>query len=112
MEPLTKLIGKYDNETFNIGAHKEYKIIDVARLLEKVAKKYSFKTKLVHLEPRYEVREAFCNHYKAKKLLDFKDETDLEKVITDMFLWAEKQPNRKVKKIPYEIEKGIYSYWK
>ena len=30
----------------------------------------------------------------------------------DMFVWAMKQPNRKVKDIEYEITDGIYDYWK
>ena len=112
MEPLAKLMWECDNEIFNLGADKEYRIIEVAELLRNVVEKYGYKAKLVHLEQRHEVKNAFCDHSKAKKLLDFEDKTDLEKVINDMFLWAKEQPNREVKKIPYEIEKGIYSYWK
>jgi hypothetical protein len=29
-----------------------------------------------------------------------------------MFGWAVKQPNRKVKDMPYEVTKNIYDYWK
>jgi len=29
-----------------------------------------------------------------------------------MFGWAVKQPNRKVKDMPYEVTKDIYDYWK
>jgi len=29
-----------------------------------------------------------------------------------MFVWAMKQPNRKVKDMDYEVTKDIYDYWK
>jgi hypothetical protein len=29
-----------------------------------------------------------------------------------MFVWAMKQPNRKVKDMEYEVTEGIYEYWK
>jgi hypothetical protein len=45
-------------------------------------------------------------------MLDFRDETNLEELIESMFIWAMKQPNRKVKKMDYEITKDIYDYWK
>lgn len=112
MDPFTRLMEEYNGETFNIGADKEYKIIDAANLLNKIAKKHGFSSEIKHLEPRHEVKDAFCNHAKAKKLLNFVDGTDLEKVMNDMFLWGKDQPLRNVKTIPYEVERGIYSFWK
>lgn len=112
MRPFERLMYEHNTETFNIGADQEFEIIEAAKILIKVAVKYGFNANIKHLEPRHEVKNAYCNHTKAKKLLSFKDDTDLEKVMDDMFNWAVKQPNREVKTIPYEIEKGIYSYWK
>lgn len=112
MEPFTKLMTDFNGETFNIGADKEYKIIDAANLLNNVAKKYEYSSDIKHLEPRHEVKDAFCNHDKAKKYLGFNDGTDLEKVMDSMFSWGKDQPNRIVKTIPYELEKGMYSFWK
>jgi len=112
MDPFTRLMEEHGGETFNIGADKEYQIIDAANLLNKVAKKYGFNSDIKHLEPRHEVKDAFSDHTKAKKLLDFNDGTDLEKVMDDMFSWGKDQPDRIVKTVPYEIEKGMYSYWK
>ena len=63
-------------------------------------------------EARQEVKYAYCDHSKAKKLLGFKDNTNLLKTIKEMFEWAMKQEDREVKQMPYEIEKGMYSYWK
>jgi hypothetical protein len=45
-------------------------------------------------------------------MLDFKDDTRLEELIETMFVWAMKQPNRKVKMRDYEVSKNIYDYWK
>lgn len=112
MEPFTRLMDEYNGEIFNIGADKEYHILEAANLLNKVAQKYGFKSEIVHFEARHEVKDAFSDHTKAKKLLNFVDGTDLEKVMTDMFIWGMNQPKREVKTIPYEVEKGIYSFWK
>jgi UDP-glucose 4-epimerase len=112
MDPFTRLMEEYNGETFNIGADQEYRIIDAANLLNNVAKKYGFSSSINHLEPRHEVKDAFSDHTKAKRLLSFVDGTDLEKVMNDMFVWAKDQPERTVKTIPYEVEKGMYSFWK
>jgi UDP-glucose 4-epimerase len=58
------------------------------------------------------VKHAYCNHDKAKNLLKFKDDTKLEELIESMFVWAMKQPKRKVKDMEYEVTEGIYDYWK
>lgn len=112
MDPFTRLMEEHGGETFNIGADKEYEIIEAANLLNKVAKKYGFQSEVKHLEPRHEVKFAYSDHTKAKRMLDFNDGTDLEKVMDDMFSWGKDQPDRFVKTIPYEVEKGMYSFWK
>jgi UDP-glucose 4-epimerase len=111
MSPFEKVLFEHNDEIFNIGADKNYKIIDVAKILIKIAKKYGIDSSIQHYEPRKEVKHAFCEHDKAKKLLNFKDETDIEKTIENMFIWALKQPKRNVKYMNYEIQKNIYSYW-
>ena len=112
MKPFEKLMFEYSNDIFNIGADKEFKIIDVAKILQKIAFKHGFESEIEYFEPRTEVKHAFCNHNKAKQLLDFKDETNIEKTIEEMFLWAVKQPTREVKNMDYEIEKNMYSFWR
>ena len=112
MDPFEKLIDLGGGEVFNIGADQYFKIIDVANLCQKVGNKYGFYSDIVHLEPRHEVKHAFCDHSKAKKLLNFEDKTDIEKTIDEMFVWAMNQPNREVKNMEYEVNKGIYKFWK
>ena len=112
MEPFHKLIDSHDEEIFNIGADKHWSLNEVAKIVLKTGEKYGFSNTIQHEEPRLEVKDAYCSHDKAKDMLDFKDETNLENLIDKMFCWAKGQPNRKLKHIEYEIDKGIYSYWK
>ena len=112
MEPFDKLLTDYDGEIFNIGADKYFTLNEVAETVQKIAKKYGYEVPIEHGEPRHEVKHAYCDHTKAKTVLDFQDETNLDELIDSMFTWAIKQPNRKVKKMDYEVTKDIYEYWK
>jgi UDP-glucose 4-epimerase len=113
LEPIQKLLFEDINqEIYNIGAEQQISILDAAKLMQSIAKDFGYNSDIVHLEGRNEVKEAFPSHEKAKRDLNFKDETDIEKMIRKMFEWSLKQPNRVVKYVPYELEKGLYSYWK
>ena len=46
-----------------------------------------------------------------KNYLEFIDNTNIEELIEEMFVWAMNQPNREVKKMEYEIHKNIYKFW-
>ena len=112
MEPFDKLLTDYDNEIFNIGADKYFSLNQVAETVQKIGNKYGYEVPIEHGEPRHEVKHAYCDHTKAKNMLQFKDETNLEELIESMFVWAMKQPNRKVKSMDYEVTKDIYEYWR
>ncbi len=112
LKPFEKCMTMADGETFNIGADKEYTINEVAELLQKVARKFGYDPKIAHIEGRHEVKNAYSNHDKVKKMLGFVDKTNIEKTITEMFAWAMKQPKRKQKTMTYEVDKNIYSFWK
>lgn len=112
MEPFAKLLDDLDCEVFNIGADQHWSINQVANIVQSIAKNEGHNSEIIHAEARHEAKHAYCNHDKAKKLLKFNDQTVLEKLIYDMFIWAKNQPNREVKLMEYEIEKNIYSYWK
>jgi len=58
------------------------------------------------------VQHAFCDHALAKEKLGFVDKTNLMSTISMMFSWAEEQEQKVVKRVDYEIDKSIYSYWK
>ncbi len=112
MEPFDRLLTEYDGEIFNIGADKHFTLNEVADAVQKVGKKYGYEVPIEHGEPRHEVKHAYCDHTKAKSMLGFRDNTRLEELIEDVFVWAMKEPNRKVKDREYEITKDIYDYWK
>ena len=112
MEPFDKLLTDHSGEIFNIGADKYFSLNEVANTVQSIGKKYGYEVPIEHGEPRHEVKHAYCDHTKAKTILEFKDETNLEELIESMFVWAMKQPNRKVKNMEYEVEKNIYDYWK
>ena len=112
MKPFDKLLTDCDNEIFNIGADKYFTLNEVAKTVQKIGKKYGYEVPIEHGEPRHEVKHAYCNHDKAKNLLKFKDDTKLEELIDSIFVWAMKQPNRKVKTMEYEVTKDIYDYWR
>jgi UDP-glucose 4-epimerase len=112
MEPFDMLMDEFDGEIFNIGADKYFTLNEAAETVKKVAEKYGYNPRIEHVQPRHEVKHAYCDHTKAKTLLNFKDETKLEELIDSMFIWAMKQPNRKMRQMDYEITKDIYDYWK
>ena len=112
LEPMEKLLTQGDGQIFNLGSDKDYALNGVATIVKSVAREFGFNPKIEHLEERHEVKNAYCSHHKAKLLLDFKDKTDLRETIKEMFVWAMKQPDREIKYTPYEIEKGMYPYWK
>jgi UDP-glucose 4-epimerase len=112
MEPFEKLMESTNCETYNIGADHEYEINEAAALVQKIANEFGYHPEIKHLEARHEVKNAYSDHTKAKKELGFSDDTTIEKTIREMFTWATKQPVRETKKMDYEIEKNIYSFWK
>jgi UDP-glucose 4-epimerase len=111
MDPFEKLINEGDSEIFNIGADKYYTINEVANLVKKIAKEKINKDVIIeHKEPRHEVKHAYSDHTKAINLLDFKDDTNIEELIQNMFTWASTQPDRESKQMEYEVSEGIYEY--
>ena len=112
MEPFDKLLTDCDNEIFNIGADKYFTLNEVAKTVQEIGKKYGYDVPIEHGEPRHEVKHAYCDHTKAKTILQFEDNTNLKELIESVFVWAMKQPNRKVKKMEYEVTKNIYDYWR
>lgn len=67
----------------------------------------------VYLEPRHEVKHAHPTWDKSIRLLDYRDKTLLDEGLRQMWDWAKVQPMREqFIWSEYELEKGIYSFWK
>lgn len=68
---------------------------------------------IVYLEKRHEVHYAVPSYKKSVELLGYKQTTQLPEGMAKMWEWAQQQPKREQFIWPaYEINKGIYSYWK
>jgi len=111
MEPLEALMESHDGEVFNVGADSHTTILEAAERFSSLAAGHGYSPQIVMLPPRDEVKVAFCDHTKAKNLLGFRDNTNFEALLDSMLMWAKQQPVRSVKLMPYEIEKGMYSFW-
>jgi UDP-glucose 4-epimerase len=112
-EPIEKLLYNFDDQIFNIGSDKIVTIKDAAQLVLSIGEKYGFnKSKLIFLEKRNEAIHAFCDHEKAKSLLQFEDKTNLELLIKEMFEFYLTLKPKVVKYMDYEINKNMYSFWK
>lgn len=96
-------------QIINLGGIKEYSIKEASDILVNVIGD----GKIVYKEKRHEVKHSIPTYQKSVDLLDFKHKTDLKEGLKEMWDWAKKQPMRERfiwKK--YELEKGIYSFWK
>lgn len=96
-------------EIINLGGIHEYSINEAADILAEVmggAEK-------VYLEGRHEVHTAVPTYQKSIDILGFEHKTNLKEGLEKMWAWAQQQPMRERFVWPsYELEKGIYSFWK
>ena len=69
--------------------------------------------KRVYKEARHEVKNAHPTWQKSVELLEYEDATLLYDGLKQMWDWAQSQPNNTRKFWEsYEVEKGIYEFWK
>lgn len=110
MEPFLKLISGHDGETFNIGADKYFTINEMAQKIKDLNP--SGPSNIVYGDKRHEAVHAYCSHDKAKNILDFKDDTNIDTLINQMYKWAAQQKPRGIKNMEYEVTKNMYTEWK
>ena len=111
IEPLwnSAVLPKASKQIINLGGTKEISINEASSVLMKVIGDGS----RVYLEERHEVKHSIPTYQKSIDILGFEHKTDLEEGLTKMWEWAKQQPKRKRFVWPfYELDKGIYSYWK
>ena len=112
LEPLWKASQdkRASKQIINLGGIEEYSIHDACEILRSVL---PTKGEVVYKEARHEVKNSIPTFQKSIELLDFKHETSLSDGLKQMWLWAEKQPKRdRFVWEQYELDKGIYSFWK
>lgn len=111
VEPLwnAAIFPEASKQIINLGGIYETSINEACDVLIKVM---GGGTK-VYLEKRHEVKHAYSTYQKSIDILKFNHCTNLEVGLTDMWNWAKIQSNRdQFIWQKYEIEKGIYNYWK
>jgi len=100
---------KASKQIINLGGTREYSINQAADVLIDVMGS----GEKVHLEKRHEALHAWSTWEKSVDILEYKDNTSLKQGLTEMWEWAKTQSDRgQFKWDKYEIEKGLYSYWK
>lgn len=96
-------------EIINIGGTTYHTINQANQILRDVISD----GEVIYKEQRHEVKDAHPTWEKSVRLLDYKDKTSLYDGLTHMWEWAQKQPEReRFQWSKYELEKGIYSFWK
>ena len=104
-------------EIINLGGIEEISITEAAETLVDVLQEEEgiddFEIPIQYLEARHEVKHSIPTFQKSIDILGFEHKTDLKEGLRQMWEWAKLQPMRDRFVWPeYEIEKGIYNYWK
>jgi UDP-glucose 4-epimerase len=111
LEPLWKSATdpRASKQIINLGSSVFYTIREAAEIFKNVVGN----TQTLFLEGRHEVKDAHPTYKKSMELLDYSDKTYLHDGLKKMWRWVQKQPNReRMMWDKYELDKGIYSYWK
>lgn len=96
-------------QIINVGGTQYYSINEANSILRNVIGG----GEVVYLEARHEVKEAHTTWQKSVDLLGYSNQTDLENGLRKMWNWAKEQLNRpQFKWSEYELDKGIYNFWK
>jgi len=111
LEPFWKSAVKEEasKQIINLGGIHHISINDAAHTLKEVIGG----GEIVYREARHEVKNAYPTWKKSVDILEFEHNTDFREGLKLMWEWAQTQPNRDQFIWPeYELEKGIYSFWK
>jgi UDP-glucose 4-epimerase len=111
LEPLWKSSQESicSKQIINLGGTKHYSMNEANEIIREVMGGGT----LSYKEKRYEVKNAYSSYQKSIDLLGYNDKTSLIDGLTTMWNWVKTQPNRFSKGFDqYELDKGLYSFWK
>lgn len=111
LEPLwnAAVLPEASKEIINLGGIVPYTINEAIDILSNIIDYHNIEYK----EPRYEVKWAVPTYQKSIDILGFKHKTNLDEGLLKMWNWVKQQPDKPIYKWEnYEINKGIYEYWK
>ena len=110
LQPLLNSIDSRTNgHIINLGGIYPISLVAAANILKDIV---GFGEPIEFLEKRHEVHQAFSTYDKSVELLDFSHKTDIKDGLIKMWEWAKNQPEREVINFDYEVERGLYVFWK
>jgi len=111
LESLWKssILPEASKQIINLGGIEEISITDACKTLQEVIGG----GEIIYKEARHEVKHSIPTWQKSIDILGYEYKTDLKKGLTEMWNWAQQQPTReRFVWDSYELDKGIYSFWK
>jgi len=111
LEPLwnAAIRPEASKEIINLGGIEEISIKDAANVVREVIGA----GEIVYLEPRHEVKHSIPTYQKSIDILGFEYKTKMKEGLEQMWNWAKEQPMKERFVWPkYELDKGIYNFWK
>lgn len=111
LQPLLNaaLLKEASKQIINLGGTVFTSINEANSILREVIKNGDVE----YREGRHEVKDAYPTWAKSQEILGYEYKTSLRDGLTQMWNWAQNQPKRKrFFWTEYELDKGIYSYWK
>ena len=98
------------NETFNIGADNAYSVNELAEIVQK---QMDTRTGVIHVDARDEVIHAFCDHSRARRVLGYRAQVDLNEGVRRMAQWAKSIGSKKSKDFAHiEVPRYLPSSWR
>ena len=111
LEPLwnAAVRDEASKQIINLGGIAEHSILHANQILQTVIGG----GETVFKEARHEVKHSIPTYQKSIDILGFEHKTSLKAGLGEMWNWAKEQPMRDRFVWPsYELDKGIYSFWK
>jgi UDP-glucose 4-epimerase len=111
LKPLwnAAVLPQASKQIINLGGIEEYSINHACEVLRDVIGG----GEVTYKEARHEVKHSIPTYQKSIDILGFEHKTSLKDGLNEMWKWAQQQPTRDRFVWPsYELDKGIYSFWK
>ena len=96
-------------QIINVGGKNHITIREACETLQKIIGG----GEIVYQEARHEVKNAYVTWQKSVDILGYDEKHSFDQGLSIMWNWAKQQPNRtRFIWSEYELDKGIYSFWK
>ena len=99
---------KHYGHTFNIGGETPVTILDLAARVSALFDGVP----IVHLEERFEVKHAWCDHRNARQLLGFRPHVSFDVGLERMAGWVRKVGVRRSETPTFEMTRNLPEFWR